>query len=115
MVRYLNTVHGLEGKKIGSVVTFGGPPLPVFEKEMMETSMNRIVNEKGACIIAHLGLSSGYHELGVMPIFEGISLIRLFKPLSHFIIGSAYAEVLIRRFCDTIESDRVAHITGAGQ
>lgn len=102
VARYLHTVRGLDGKKVGSVATFGGPPLPVFELEIIEKSMTRILNRKSASIIAHLGLSSAYHELGIMPLFKVVCRIFLHKPLGHFMIGSDYAENLIRQFCDTI-------------
>jgi hypothetical protein len=105
VARYLRTVCGLEGKNIGSVATFGGPPLPVFELGMIEQTMTRVVSEKSATIIAHLGLSSGYHELGVMPLFRIISRIRLCKPIEYFTIGSGYANNLTRQFCDTIASE----------
>lgn len=102
VARYLRTVRGLAGKKIGSVATFGGPPLPVFELAMIEKAMTRMVNGIGASIIAHLGLSSAYHELGVMPLFRCTSRMVLHKPIEFFMIGSDYANHLTRQFCDEI-------------
>ncbi|MBN1474607.1 MAG: flavodoxin family protein [Syntrophaceae bacterium] len=105
VARYLRTVRGLAGKKIGSVATFGGPPLPVFELAMIEKAMTRMVSEQGASIIAHLGLSSAYHELGVMPLFRCVSRIVLHKPIEFFMIGSEYANHLTRQFCDRIAEE----------
>jgi len=102
VARYLRTVSGLAGKKIGSVATFGGPPLPVFELAMIEKAMTRMVSERDASIIAHLGLSSAYHELGIMPLFRCASRIVLHKPIKSFMIGSDYANHLTRQFCDKI-------------
>ncbi len=50
VARYIHTVKGLAGKEVGSVSTFGGPPLPVFELELIEQSMNRILAEAGASV-----------------------------------------------------------------
>jgi len=108
VARYLRTICGLEGKKIGSVATFGGPPLPGFELEMIEKAMSRIVNEKGASIIAYLGLSSAYHELGIMPLFRWASRIFLHKPIEHFTIGSDYANHLTHQFCNIITGNQEA-------
>lgn len=102
VARYLRTVRGLAGKKIGSVATFGGPPLPFFELAMIEKAMTRMASERGASIIAHLGLSSAYHELGVMPLFRCASRIVLHKPIEFFMIGSDYANHLTWQFCDKI-------------
>ncbi len=102
VARYLRTVSGLAGKKIGSVATFGGPPLPFFELAMIEKAMTRLASERGASIIAHLGLSSAYHELGVMPLFKCVSRIVLHQPIEAFMIGSDYANHLTRQFCDRI-------------
>lgn len=102
VARYIHTLKGLTGKKVASVCTFGGPPLRVFEIELIEKSMSRILNEAGASVISHLGLSSGYHELGLMPLFRIISRIRFSRPVEDFIIGSAYSEPLIESFCDIL-------------
>lgn len=102
VARYLRIICGLEGKEIGSVATFGGPPLPFFELAMIEKAMSRKVNEKGASIIAYLGLSSAYHELGIMPLFRWASRIVLHQPIEHFTIGSDYANDLTCQFCDII-------------
>ncbi len=102
VARYLRTVRGLAGKKIGSVATFGGPPLPFFELAMIEKAMTRMASERGASIIAHLGLSSAYHELGIMPLFRCASRLILHQPIESFMIGSDYANHLTRQFCDKI-------------
>lgn len=105
VARYIQSLKGLAGKKIGSVSTFGGPPFRFFELELIEKSMNRIVEEAGASVIAHLGISSGYHELGLMPLFRFISRIRFCKPVKYFIIGSEYSDQQIESFCDLLETD----------
>jgi len=106
VARYLRVVRGLEGKQVGSVYTFGGPPLPVFELKMFEESMNRIINDRNASIIAHLGISSAYHELGIMPLFRAISRIRFCKSIDYYKLGSNYSYNLIQKFCDTVSSEK---------
>jgi len=106
VARYIRTVKGLAGREVGSVSTFGGPPLPVFELELIEQSMNRILAEAGASVIAHLGISSGYHELGLMPLFRLLSRIRFARPAGDFAIGSEYAGSLLGSFCDALEKQR---------
>ncbi|MBN2737172.1 MAG: hypothetical protein JXR70_09345 [Spirochaetales bacterium] len=102
VARYIHSIKGLAGKKLGSVSSFGGPPLPVFELELIEKSMNRIVEEAGASIIAHLGISSGYHELGLMPLFRFVNRIRFCRPLKDFTIGSDHVDQQIEAFCDVL-------------
>jgi hypothetical protein len=102
VARYIHSVKGLKGKNVASVSTFGGPPLRVFEIELIEKSTERILTQAGASVISHLGLSSGYHELGLMPLFRFISYIRFLKPVKEFIIGSAYSEPLLTSFCKTL-------------
>ncbi|MBN2041356.1 MAG: hypothetical protein JW864_15050 [Spirochaetes bacterium] len=102
VARYLREVRGLEGKRIGAVYTFGGPPLPVFELETMKESMNRIVKGRGASIVAHLGISSAYHELGIIPLFRIMSRIRFCKSIDYFKSGSDFSDKLTREFCDSL-------------
>lgn len=105
VARYITSVQGLAGKKVGSVSTFGGPPLRVFEIELIEKSMNRLLEDAGAFAVAHLGISSAYHELGLMPLFRCISRIRFCKPVKYFSIGTGYANKEIDFFCDQLERD----------
>ena len=54
VARYIHSVKGLKGKRVASVSTFGGPPLNVFELELIEMSMERSLTEAGASVISHL-------------------------------------------------------------
>lgn len=105
VARYIRSVQGLTGKKVGSVCTFGGPPLHIFELELIEKSMTRILEDTGASVIAHLGISSAYHELGLMPLFRFISRVRFCKPVKYFSIGTSYADQRIESFCDMLEQE----------
>ncbi|HQO02769.1 MAG TPA: hypothetical protein PLI62_10890 [Spirochaetota bacterium] len=106
VARYLRIVEGIEGKSIGCIYTFGGPPFPVFELEMFDESMKRIVQARDASIITRIGVSSAYHELGIAPLFRILSRIRLCKPITSFTLGSDYSNAQIGRFCDTITKEK---------
>jgi hypothetical protein len=102
IARYINIVQGLEGKRVGFAATFGGPPLPVFEVELVKRPAQRFIEGRGAQVVSELLLSSGRHEVGLMPIFRFISRVRFFKPVSHYTIGSYYAREKVQLFCDDL-------------
>jgi len=102
VARYLQTVRGITGKKTGIFTTFGGPPLNVFEIEMLDYPMTRLIERIGAEVVARSFVSSGYHEPGLMPVFGVISRLRYFKPMEYFTLGSDYANDSIKNFCDDL-------------
>ena len=67
---YLRQVKGLRGKRVSAFATFGGPPFEVFELELLFEPMRRRVERAGGMILATLGLSSVYHELFVLGVFN---------------------------------------------
>ena len=70
VARYLRQVKGLQGKKVSAFATFAGPPFEVFELEALLAPVTPPCRGVGWRCIATLGLSSGYHELGILRIFE---------------------------------------------
>jgi hypothetical protein len=102
VARYLQTVRGIRGKRVGSFATFGGPPLKVFELELLEKPMARLVGRMGAQVVANLGVSSGFHEASVMPLFRIASRHKFDRPIEDFMLGSEYANRGIKRFCDEL-------------
>ena len=102
VARYLQTVRGIMGKKMGIFATFGGPPLKVFEVELLDSPMTRLIERLGSEVVARVFISSGYHEAGIMPIFRLISRLRFFQPIDNFVLGSEYAEKGIKDFCDDL-------------
>jgi flavorubredoxin len=102
VARYLKQVTGLENKKVSAFSTFGGPPLEVFELELLFEPMRARVQERGGTLLATLGLSSNYHELSVLGIFKLIAQIRFRRPLEFFTIDSDYGREKVKEFCDTI-------------
>jgi hypothetical protein len=102
VARYLQTVRGIRGKRVGSFSTFGGPPLPAFEIELYEKPMARFLGRMGAEVVANLGVSSGYHEASIEPLFRLISLLRFGRPIQDFMLGREYADSGIRAFCNDL-------------
>lgn len=102
VARYLKQVEGLKGEEVSAFSTFGGPPLPVFEMELLFEPMRARIRERGGRLVATLGLSSNYHELSVLGIFRLITRIRFGRPLESFTIDSDYGREKVREFCDTI-------------
>ena len=102
VARYINTVKGLAGKKVGAFATFGGPPFKILELELISNSMRRAITQQGAEMISEAYISSNFHEAGLIPIFEILSRIVLKKPISNFTLGNDYANTVIKKFCDNI-------------
>ncbi|MDY6932725.1 MAG: hypothetical protein SVZ03_00715 [Spirochaetota bacterium] len=102
VARYLQTVRGIMNKRIGIFATFGGPPLKVFEVELLDRPMTALINRLGSEVIARVFISSGYHEAGIMPIFRIVSRMRFSQPIENFMLGSEYANEGIKTFCDDL-------------
>lgn len=99
---YLGLVRGLAGKKVSAFTSFGGPPFEVFELELLFAPMRRRIERAGGTLVATLGLSSVYHELGVLGVFRRLTKMKFQRPLESFSIDSEYGERKIREFCDRI-------------
>jgi hypothetical protein len=106
VARYLEQVRGLERKKVSAFATFGGPPLEVFELELLFEPLRVRIRGRGAALVAALGLSSNYHELSMLGIFRLITRVKFRRPLEFFTIDSSYGKEKIGEFCDTIEESR---------
>lgn len=108
VARYLKIVKGMEGKKVGAFATFCGPPLEVFEMEMLFRPLKDRINAKGASVIDILAISSNYHPFfffGEMEgIFRWISKKAFNRPLSEFTLDSDWGKKEVKRFCDGIEN-----------
>jgi hypothetical protein len=95
-------VRGIRGKKVGSFATFGGPPLKVFELELIEKPMARLLGRMGAEVVANLGVSSAYHEAGILPLFRLLSRLKFGRPIEDFKLGTEYANRGVQDFCDNL-------------
>lgn len=105
VARYLQTIRGIRGKRVGAFATFGGPPLAVFELELIEKPMARLISRMGARVVANLGVSSGFHEASIMPLFRVVSRRKFGRPIEAFMLGSQYANDGIAKFCDELLAD----------
>jgi hypothetical protein len=102
VARYLRTVRGIRGKKVGSFATFGGPPLKMFELELIEKPMARLLGRMGAEVVANLGVSSAYHEAGILPLFRLLSRLKFGRPIEDFKLGTEYANRGLQDFCENL-------------
>jgi hypothetical protein len=106
LARYLKTVQGIHGKKVGSFATFGGPPFKTFEIELIEKPMSRLLESMGAQLVANVYVSSAYHEAHLMPLFRLLSLVCFARPIEHFTLGSDYANAGIQAFCNDLLGEK---------
>jgi len=102
IARYLQTVRGIRGKKVGSFATFGGSPLKAFEIDLIQKPVIQLLGRMGAEVIANAYVSSAYHEASLMPMFRLVSLLRFGRHVEHFILGSKYADTRIQNFCEDL-------------
>lgn len=103
VARYLKQVKGLNNKTVSAFSTFGGPPLKVFEHELIFKPMNDQVLTSGGKLTATLGLSSNFHELFLVWIFRMVSWIIFRRSLKSFTIDSDYGRDKLLKFCRNIE------------
>jgi len=104
VARYLQIIRGIRGRKLGIFTTFGGPPLEVFEIELIYKPMTTLIERMGAGVVAKVAISSAYHAAGIMPLFRFISWLKFSKPIESFTLKSEYAHNGIMDFCDHIET-----------
>lgn len=103
LARYLKTVKGLAGKRVGAFATFCGPPLEIFELEMLFTPIEHRLRAHGAELAATLAVSSHFHEFVFFRemeyLFRLVSRLRFGRPLRTFTLASPWAGEEIERFC----------------
>jgi hypothetical protein len=102
IARYLTQVEGLQKKTVSAFTTFGGPPLEVFEMELLFEPLRARLQERGATLVATLGLSSNYHELFLLGFFRLVTRIVFRRSLESFTIDSEYGKENISEFCERI-------------
>lgn len=108
VARYLNIAKGLSGKKFGAFATFCGPPLEIFELEMLFRPLKDRINTQGASVIDTLAISSQHHPFfffGEMErIFQWISKKSFNRPLREFTLNSEWGRSEVKRFCNSIDA-----------
>lgn len=103
---YLATVKGLAGKRVGTFTTFCGPPLEVFELEMVFSPMAQRIRSRGASLAASLAISSHFHEFFFFRemeyVFRLVSRLRFRRPLRSFTLDSPWGRQEIDKFCKAV-------------
>lgn len=107
VARYLNTLAGLSGKPVAPFATFCGPPLDVFEVQMLFTPIRHRVAAREARVVSTLAVSSAFHEFffhnEMEYVFRAISRLVFRRSLSSYALGTGWADAEIERFCDELE------------
>jgi flavodoxin len=106
VARWLNTVRGLEGKRTAPFATFCGPPLKVFEMDMLFEPLESRLRTRGATVVDRMAVSSNYHPyffFGEMAhLFRFVSRMAFQRPLADFTLDGAAGQAEVRRFCDAV-------------
>jgi hypothetical protein len=103
LARYLSEVKGLSGKRIGAFATFCGPPLKVFELEMLFSPIQDRVEVQGGALVATLAVSSHFHEFFFFNemewVFRLVSRLVFRRSLRSFRLDSSWGQREVQRFC----------------
>jgi hypothetical protein len=106
LARYLRVVDGLAGKRVGAFATFCGPPLEVFELEMLFAPIAHRLAARGARLGATLAVSSHFHEFfffrEMEALFRLISRLRFRRALRSFTLDSPWGREEVKRFCQSL-------------
>lgn len=106
VARWIDTVRGIEGKRVACFATFCGPPLRVFEIEMLFEPLQARLRSREAISTGRLAVSSDYHEYfffnEMRGLFRWLSLKAFGRPLSDFTLDGEIGQSAFRRFCDEL-------------
>ena len=106
VARWLKAVRGLEGRRVAPFATFCGPPLKVFELEMLFDPLESRIRERGATVIDRLAVSSNFHPyffFGEMEhLFRFISRKVFKRPLVDFTLDGEIGKAGVQRFCNAL-------------
>jgi len=106
VARWLKTASGLQGKRVAPFATFCGPPLKVFELEMLFDPLESRLRALGATVVERLAISSNYHPyflFGEMErLFRFISRKAFKRPLVDFTLDGEVGKAEVQRFCDAV-------------
>lgn len=115
--RWLGTVRGLSGMRVAAFATFCGPPLRVFEIEMLFEPLEARLRSLGAVPVGRLAVSSDHHEYffrGEMRgLFRWLSSRAFGRPLSDFALDGAAGRAEFERFC--AECNKALTVSGQEQ
>lgn len=108
VARWLDTVKGLSGRTVHPFATFCGPPLKVFELDMLFVPLNERLAGRGATVGATLAISSNYHPYFVFGemerLFRWLSRLVFRRSLVDFTMDGEIGREQLARFCDAVVS-----------
>lgn len=111
MARWLNTVRGLNGKRVATFATFCGPPLKVFEIEMLFNPLESRLRSRGAETGERLAISSDFHPYFFFDemrwLFRWISRHIFGRTLKDFTLDGELGQSELKRFCDALLPDNL--------
>ena len=106
VARWLNTIQGLDGQQVATFATFCGPPLQVFEIEMLFEPLEASRRSRGAEVGERLAISSDYHPYfffdEMRRLFRWLSIKAFDRPLRDFTLDGDVGQAALKRFCDTL-------------
>lgn len=106
VARWLSAVQGLAERRVAPFATFCGPPLKVFELEMLFDPLESRLRARGATVVERLAVSSDSHPyffFGEMErLFRFISRKVFKRPLTDFTQDGELGQTAVQRFCDAL-------------
>lgn len=121
VARWIGTVEGLPACTVHPFATFCGPPLKVFELEMLFVPLAERLTRRGAKVGATLAISSDYHPYFVFGemqrLFRWLSQRVFDRPLKDFTLDGEVGREQVERFCAEVmgwPAARARHAAGPG-
>ena len=106
VARWLSTIKGLSGKRVANFATFCGPPLKVFEIEMLFEPLEARLRGLGATVGERLAISSDYHPYfffdEMRSLFRWLSMKVFGRPLNDFTLDGEIGSAEVHRFCSSV-------------
>jgi len=106
MAQWLRAVDGLKGRPVSAFATFCGPPLKVFELEMLFVPLRDAIRQRGGCPAAELAVSSDFHPYFVFNemrgLFRAVSRWVFRRPLQDFTLDGEWGQQAVEQFCDEV-------------
>lgn len=106
VARWLAQVRGLRGRRVAPFATFCGPPLKVFEIDMLFVPLATRLRRAGAQAGPQLAISSGYHPyffFGEMErLFRWLSRRVFARPLADFTLDGPLGQEALAHYCDAV-------------
>lgn len=106
VARYLQQLEGLAGKPVAAFATFCGPPLKVFEMEMLFAPLRQRIAQQGGTLVSTLAISSHFHEFFFFNemeyVFRLLSRLCFRRPLRSYTLPSQWGQQEVQRFCQAL-------------